>query len=143
MGTNVLLPKNSFAIKRGASKSLKLFVNDLSEEAKPACLPCSKCNQVEELPPFDLTGHTAYFSVRREEWEEDALIVKISTSALQIQVVDAKAGQARVFLVPADTYHLDPGFYVFDVWVVLSTGERLPVLEGQMQLETGVTRIPL
>lgn len=143
MGTNVLMPKNSFPMKRGSSKSLKVIFQDLSEDAQRRASSCNSCGNNDDEIPFDLTGCTIYFSMRREEWEDEPLIVKISTDSSQILILDAKSGLARIFLVPDDTHRLDPGFYVFDVWVVRASGERVPVLEGQVQLETGVTRIPL
>lgn len=138
MGTNVLMPENSVPIVRGQSKSFKLRVFDLTKTSSR-----QDCCANTDPPPYPLTGVSIFLSVRREVYDQIPSIFKTSTSG-QIVVTDIKGGVARVFFVPADTHDLDPGYYEFAVWLVLPTGDRVPVIEGgQLQILSSAMRLPL
>jgi hypothetical protein len=138
MGTNVLLPDNSVRVTRGTSKSFKLSVTDLREET------LCRCSDRNNPPPLDLTGATIHLTVKKEISDRLPVIKKASSVSGQIDIINAKAGQARINLDPEDTQNLEPGFYVFDVWVVLANGKRYCVTgPAQLQIEFGVTFLPL
>jgi hypothetical protein len=138
MGTNVLLPDNSVRVTRGTSKSFKLSVSDLREET------LSTCPDRNNPPPLDLTGATLYFTIKKEISDRLPVVKKSSLISGQISVINAKGGTARIKLDPEDTQNLEPGFYVFDVWVVLPNGDRFCVTgPATFQVEFGVTLLPL
>lgn len=135
MGTNVLLPENSVRVIRGTSKTLKLTVSDLREESIVSC-GCTPTTP----PPLDLTGATLHFTVKKEISDRLPVIKKSSLISSEIEIVNAKSGIAKINLNPSDTQDLEPNFYVFDVWVVLSNGKRFCIAGPcQLQVEYGVT----
>lgn len=139
MGVNVLLPENSVRVIRGTSKSFKLTVSDLREESIVSC-GCSPASP----PPLDLTGVTLHFTVKKEISDRLPVIKKTSLISSEIEIVNAKAGTAKIHLNPSDTQDLEPNFYIFDVWVVLSNGKRFCITGPcQIQVEFGVTFLPL
>lgn len=80
--------------------------------------------------PVDLTGASVYFSVRTTNGSPVLLIGKDTTDSANIEIIPPDTcGNAVVHISPIDTQHMDPGEYVFDIWVVLSTGKRIPVIE--------------
>jgi hypothetical protein len=124
----------------GESKSLKL--KTFREDATTTCVTCSPSNSKRK--PYDLTGVTIVFSVRRTTYEQIPLIFKTSASSPQILITDIKGGEARIFLVPEDTHDIDPGFYYLAVWLILPTGERISVIEdAQLQVEASAMHLPL
>lgn len=139
MGTNVLLPENSVRVIRGTSKSFKLTVSDLREDSIVSC-GCDKASP----PPLDLTGATIHFTVKKEISDRLPVIKKSSINSSEIEIVNAKAGIAKIHLAPSDTQDLEPNFYVFDVWVVLANGKRFCITGPcQLQIEYGVTFLPI
>ena len=121
----ILLPENSVTVVRGSSKTLTLTVKD------------------SDGGPLDLTGSTIYFTVKKREKDEDALIQKISTDSAQIDIPNPTDGIAKITINPADTSSLATGKYKFDVWVVLSGGDRVVVvLPSVFEVVAGVTVIP-
>ncbi len=121
-GASFLLPANSLSVIRGASKTYQLTVTD------------------ENGASINLTGATVYFTVKKTIQDTEPLIQKKSTDITQINIVSPRAGIAQIFLKPADTATRDVGDYVFDVWVVLTTGKRYPVVPPTtFEIVSGVT----
>jgi len=119
-------PKNTIRIIRGTSKTFELSVTD------------------EDSEPIDLNGARVIFSVKRALDEKMPLIKKDSQAgASQVAIqTPTKAGKADIYLVPSDTHTLDAGDYLFDVWVILSSGKRYAVIPpSTLTLEAGVTVI--
>jgi hypothetical protein len=126
---SLLFPENSIEIHRGQSKTLSLTVSEMLEDGT------SK--------PVDLTGATVYFSVKVSETDQQPLFQKISTSPSQIEITTPRLGKVRIYLEPADTKTLDPHEYKFDIWAVLASGKRYPVVPPSTFLvKPGVTRLP-
>lgn len=122
---SMLLPENSVSIIRGTSKTMKLTVKD----GRGALV--------------NLTGATIYFTVKKHEKDEHALIQKISTNILQVEIPNPSDGVANIYLLPSDTTPLCAGRYKFDVWVVLSSGERFVVVPPSVfEVQSGVTFLP-
>lgn len=110
MGTNVLLPVNAIGIYRGSSATFRLTVTDADGK------------------PVDLTASTVYFTVKKDISDTNPVIRKASTNIAQIEITSARGGIAKVYFEPDDTRNLRECRYVFDAWVVLSTGKRYPVI---------------
>jgi len=119
-------PKNSISIIRGSSKTYALAVTDKNGE------------------PVDLTGSRVIFSVKATFCEEDALIRKDSANGTtEIEITNALGGLADIKMVPSDTNTMNAGEYVFDVWVILSSGKQYPVIPpSKLLVEPGVTVFP-
>jgi len=117
-------PKNTVAVIRGSSKTYELTVVD------------------ENNDPVDLTGARVLFTVKTLITDASPVIQKDSQAgAAQIEIMpNPKAGKARIYLSPSDTRNLDVAEYVFDAWVVLSSGKRHPVIPPSIfEVEAGVT----
>jgi hypothetical protein len=124
--TGILRPENALQVVRGSSKTIDLTVTN------------------EDGNPVDLTGSTVYFTVKRLVTDASPLIQKKSSDALEIDIFDPRGGVARIYLNPADTQNLALNPYVFDVWVVLSSGKRYPVVgPATFDMLPSVTVIPV
>jgi len=120
-------PKNTIRMIRGTSRTFELSVTAEEDES-----------------PVDLAGARVIFSVKRSLDEKVPLIKKDSQAgAAQVAIqAPTKAGKADIYLVPSDTHTLDAGDYLFDVWVILSSGKRYAVVPpSTLTLEAGVTVI--
>lgn len=97
--------------------------------------------------PVNLTGARILLTVKGSPSDSSVKLVKDSArggSPPGAEVVDALGGEARVTFFPADTHDWDPGAYVFDLWVVLASGARHPVVpQSELQVLPSITRIPL
>ncbi len=102
---------NEISVAQGEDKTLKLEVTD------------------DDDVIFNLTGHSLTFTVKYNENESANIVLKISSDINQIDIFDPVAGEANIFLVPADTEDFEPGDYFYDIWVTLSTGERFTVIK--------------
>jgi len=80
-----------------------------------------------------------WFTVKKKptDSDDDAVIKKSSHTALdvatptEIEITDGTNGEADIKLVPSDTASLSPGYYLYDMWVRLTTtGDLVPVLGG-------------
>lgn len=122
-GTSILGPENEVEIYRGSSKTYELEVVDGEEHA------------------VDLTGARVVLTVKCDVMDPAPLIQKDSqVGATQIDITHPKEGLAEIKFVPSDTQTMDAGEYVFDVWVVLSSGTRGPViLPSPFKVVAGVT----
>lgn len=121
--TSILGPENEIEIYRGASKTYELHVTD-AEEAD-----------------VDLTGARVILTVKCDLSDPAPLIQKDSdVGAAQIDINHPLEGKAEIKFVPSDTQTLDAGEYVFDVWVVLASGTRSPVVSpSPFKVVAGVT----
>lgn len=120
-----LPPEVEIEIIAGSSKTLEVSVVD------------------KDGVVVDLTGATAYFTVKQSVEDVDALIAKASTTPAQITITDAPNGKFRVFLSPSDTASMDVGQYICDMWVVLTTGKRYPIISPSVfEVKPRVTVLP-
>jgi len=121
--TSILGPENEIEIYRGASKTFELEVVDGEEEE------------------VDLTGARVILSVKCALADPSPLIQKDSDAgATQVDITHPKEGKAEIKFVPSDTRAMDAGEYIFDVWVVLASGTRSPViLPSPFKVVAGVT----
>lgn len=122
MSSSILGGENSLTIFRGSSKTLALKVKNAEGDA------------------VDLTGARIVFTVKCRISDVDNLIQKDSDNgATEIEITDAVLGCAEIKLGPTDTL-IDAGKYVFDVWVVLASGEKhLIVGPSDLVIAAGVT----
>lgn len=121
--TSILGPENEIEIYRGSSKTYELEVKDAEGEV------------------VDLTGARIVLSVKCDLNEEAPRIQKDSDAgASEIDISYPREGKAEIKFVPADTRTMDYGEYTFDVWVVLASGTRGPViLPSPFKVIQGVT----
>lgn len=121
--TNYLVPENRIEIIRGSTKNYELHVVD------------------EEDEDVNLTGARVLMTVKCEETDTDQLIQKDSDDGVaEVDINKPLEGKALIKLGPSDTQTLDVGEYIFDVWVVLASGARHPVvLPSPFIVVAGVT----
>lgn len=121
-----LSPENSLAIMKGSSHTIDLEVRG----------PDGKV--------LDITSAKLFFSVKAAITDTAFVIRKTSTSASEIEITEPRSGKASIYLDPSDTAHLSPGFYVYDVWVVLLSGRRYSVVgPSELEVQASVTAIPV
>jgi hypothetical protein len=121
--TSILGPENEIEIYRGSSKTYELTVVDAESEA------------------VDLTSARIVLSVKCALDDQAPLIQKDSNvGAAEVDITHPKEGIAEIKFVPGDTHTMDVGEYIFDVWVVLASGTRGPViLPSPFKVVAGVT----
>lgn len=134
VSSNITKSSNSIDLYQGESKDLDLLI---VQEVK-------NVNGVLVEQPVDLAGSTIYLSVRKKANSPELLISKDSTNILAIEIVAPTAsGMAIIHLLPADTKNLAAGDYVFDIWIVLSSGKNAPVVEiSEFIVKEAVTKLP-
>ena len=116
------LPANAVVIIRGTSKTLVLTIRD------------------KEGKLVNLTGSTIYMTVRTKETDEDCLFQKISTNGLEIDIPNPTDGIAKIFIDPGDTVGKKPTRYVYDILIILVSGERHVVVgPAVFEIKAGVT----
>jgi hypothetical protein len=117
--------QNAVSIIRGSTKTFELTVVDVAKAA------------------VNITGARVLFSVKRFVTDEHALIQKDSAKGVaEIELTEPKAGKAQIKIDPSDTQTMDVGEYIFDVWVVLTNGNRHPVVPpSTFEVKAGVTVI--
>jgi hypothetical protein len=132
--SNITKSSNSIDVYQGESKDLDL---EVVKEVKDI-------NGVLVEQPVDLTGSILYFCVRLKVNSPDLLIAKDSTNILNIEILTPLTdGKAIVHLVPDDTRNMAAGSYLFDIWIVLSSGKRVPVVEvSEFLVKEAVTKLP-
>jgi len=123
MSSSILGSENQVEIYRGASKIFELEVLDMNNN------------------PVNLTGARVIMTVKCAVSAVASLIQKDSdVGTSQVDIVAPREGKAEIKFVPSDTQTLDAGSYIFDVWVVLSSGSRNPViLPSVFLVKAGVT----
>lgn len=132
--SNITKSSNSIDLYQGESKDLDLSI---VKEVKDI-------NGVPVEQPVDLTGATIYFCVRRKVNSPDLLIAKNSTNILDIEILTPLTdGLAIIHLASDDTRNMEAGEYVFDIWIVLSSGKKTPVVEvSEFIVKEAVTKLP-
>lgn len=132
--SNITKSSNTVDLYQGESRDIDL---EIVQEVPDV-------NDVPVEEPVDLTGATVYFSVRTKASSPDLLIGKNSTNALEIETpTPFTGGIAIIHLLSSDTKNMAPGEYVFDVWVVLSSGKTVPVIEiSEFIVKEPVTKLP-
>lgn len=123
MGSSILGSENQIEIYRGASKIFALEVLDMDDN------------------PVNLTDARVIMTVKCAVDAAAPLIQKDSDAGIgQVEITVPREGKAEIKFVPSDTQTLNAGSYVFDVWVVLSSGSRNPViLPSAFIVKAGVT----
>ena len=122
---DVLLPKNSVQLIRGTSKTLQLSVVDSNRK------------------PVNLSGATIIMTVKNTVDNLKNVFQKTTNDPTQILITDPFGGIAQIFINPSDTQYLDIKQYVFDVWVILTSGARYAVVPPTiLDLQAGVTVWP-
>jgi hypothetical protein len=124
--TSILGPENQIEIVRGTSKNFELLVCD------------------EHGDPVDLTGSRVIATVKCDIEDINPSIMKDSNvGAAEVEILTQSGddlGKALIKFVPSDTQTLDPGEYIFDVWVVLTSGARhIVVGPNPFIIKRGVT----
>lgn len=125
-----LNPYNYALLFRGATHELALEVM-LADRSKP----------------LDLTHWDIFLTVKQDLTDERPVFQRSSKEDGGI-VVDAnpRLGKATVTIEPANTQRLEPGSYIFDVWLFTKdTGEqRIPIVtKGVFEVAPGATHKPL
>lgn len=126
-GGGFLASENAIDVVRGTSRTLVLTVKDSHGDV------------------VDLTSSRVVFSVKCKTSDTTPIIQKDSdVGSAQAEITDAVNGEAKIYIQPSDTQNLNPTKYIFDVWVILSSGSRhLVVGPGAFNVKAGVTVIPL
>jgi hypothetical protein len=134
ISSNITKSSNAIEIYRGESKDLELEVTQVVENAEGN----------DEEQPVNFTGAVIYLTVRATASSPDALISKDSTNALDIEILIPETdGLALIHLSPDDTKNMEAEKYVFDVWIVLSSGKQVPVVEvSEFIVKEPVTKLP-
>lgn len=119
--------ENSIVVVRGSSASFALTVTDPTTDV-----------------PIDLTGARLLLAVKGQEADRAPRIVKDSNTGGHWTVASPRSGVAVVNFAPADTHGMNPGAYVFDLWVVFGDGRRVPLIPlSDFHVHDSITRIPL
>jgi hypothetical protein len=132
--SNITKSSNTIDLYKGESRDIDL---EVVQEVPDI-------NGVPTEQPVDLTGATVYFSVRAKPSSPELLIGKNSTNGLEIELpAPTTGGLAIIHLLSSDTKNMFPGEYVFDAWVVLSSGKSVPVIEiAEFIVKEPVTKLP-
>lgn len=98
----------------------------------------------EQGDPFDLTGATAWFTLKRDREQDDAdapvTLYWVSAGASDgIAVADESTGVATISMTAAQTDDLTLPTYLWDIQV-RSAGKTTTVASGTMSVEADVTR---
>lgn len=123
-GTSSILGiENELEVVRGTSKILELHVED------------------GEGVNVDITGARIVMTVKCRIEDQHPVIQKDSDVGItEIEITDGPNGIAQIKLNPTDTQNLDTGKYIFDVWIVLPSGEKhLIVGPATFKIVAGVT----
>lgn len=129
--TNYLATDNALAVVRGATQSYTLSVT------------------TEDGAPEDLTGARLLCTVKARRDEEQPVVRKDSQvssahPAFTTTPQGLRSGQAALNLYPEDTHTLDPGLYVYDLWVFFGDGRRVPVIpDSTLEVLDSITQVPL
>lgn len=126
MSEATFLPANAVTVIRGTSKTLVLTIKD------------------KDKVLVDLTGSTIYMTVRLKETDTGCLFQKISTDGLEIDIPNPTDGIAKIFIDPQDTIGKKPTRYVYDILIILASGERHVVVgPAVFEIKAGVTVVPV
>ena len=94
--------------------------------------------------PVNITSARVIFTVKEHAEDTNICFQKTSDNSQQITITAPRSGVVLINVTPADTQHLAIKQYVFDVWVVLASGKRYPVVPPTVfEVTAGVTLLPL
>ena len=130
--SNITKSSSSIEVYQGESKDLELEI--VQDEEQPS-------GSTIEVP-VDLTGAKVCMTVKKNIGDPTPRFFKSSDNILEVEILTpATDGKATIYIVPEDTLNLDPGKYFFDVWVVLSSGKKVPVIEvSEFNVKEPVTK---
>lgn len=95
--------------------------------------------QEDGTTPLDLTGATIRWALLgRYSWSTTPLVQKTSADAAQIVITDAPAGEATVYINPADTVNLGGKACRYEVDVTDALGNESTVLTGNVQVNRSI-----
>ena len=79
----------------------------------------------EARSPVDLTSATVVLTVKVTTSDVAALFTKSSAvGASEVDITFPLKGIAQIYIGAGDTDAVDPGVYVYDVWVTLASGAK-------------------
>ena len=124
--SSIVGSENEIEIVRGTSKNFELLVCDDAGD------------------PVDLTGARVIATVKCDLHDDKVSIQKDSdVGPAEVEIYAQTGddlGKALIKFSPSDTQTLDPGDYIFDVWVILSSGARhIVVGPATLTIKRGVT----
>lgn len=133
LSSNITASSNSIDLYQTESRDIDLLVVEDVPDV----------NGVLVQQPMDLTGATVTFSVRDDVSSPTLLIGKDSTDSSKIEItLPMTSGEVVIHIVPGDTQHMEPGEYVFDIWVELSSGKRIPIVPpSEFLIKEAVTKL--
>lgn len=82
---------------------------------------------------LDLTGYTFSAQIRERTQSDTAY-------SFTVAVVDALQGLIRMSMADDITSTIPAGYYVYDLVATNASGEKIRLLEGEIQVVAGVTR---
>ena len=123
---SIVATANEIVIVRGTSKNFELMVSD------------------DAGAPVNLTAARVIATIKCDLYDDKISIQKDSDAgSAEVEILSQEGstlGKAMLKFSPSDTQTLDAGEYVFDVWVVLSSGARhIVVGPGPFIITRGVT----
>ncbi len=88
--------------------------------------------------PVPLSGASITFSVKENIDSSGYLIQKKSNNVSEINIFAPSSGNFYIYLNPEDT-ELKPGFYPYDIEVILSSGFKKTIEMDFLEIKKGVT----
>ena len=126
MSTPILPPENAIVIIRGTSKTLQVTVYNPDGTAA------------------NITGAKLVLSVKTSLYDDLPTVQKVTTVPSQAVITKPREGLVEFYFEPRDTQGLMPMEYIFDVWLILPTGERYAVVPpSTLTVQPSVTYLPL
>lgn len=86
----------------------------------------------EDNSIIDLTGGSLIFYVN--DWQSKNILTKNSNTSSQITITNPTAGEAEIYMVPADTSSAIPGNYIFYINFTNSVGKLYTITTGEFQI---------
>lgn len=94
---------------------------------------------------YSLESGEVRMTVKERVEQEKAAIYKTSEVAGEIEILspqtdEEKKGKANIYLKPKDTLAMEPGEYLYDVWVKNAAGDWYPVVpEAKFFIDWSIT----
>ncbi len=89
----------------------------------------------------NLTGGKVYFTMKMDSSDQTPLIQKSSDDINQIEITYPRLGKADIFINSSDTASLDTGIYIYDIWVILASGRKYPVIRPSIfEIKESITK---
>jgi len=123
MGADTLALANQINIYQGESATITLKVKDNTGKA------------------VDITGASVIMTVKTDINTVIPLFQKSTDNIAQIAITAPREGKAEIYLSSSDTATLNAIQYVYDIWVILATGKKHPVIKPSVfKVEQSVTK---